>query len=315
MKKKLFLCLLSIVTTLLFCELGVRFFVKPRSSGICTGALSHSWTETHVNFNSEGFRDSEFTSKNSEDSVIFIGDSFTFGQGVEIDKIFFSIANNQITDKEFYNLGTSGANTIAAQRRLMSVTKKFAIKPSDVIFQHYFNDIDYLVNFQKAKTNFSRKFLQTPQLVSFANVSFLFDYLYHPFLYRSFSSNYSEIIFDAFKDEKIMSEHLLDILKVYKIAKDLGANFHFLVFPNINNLKLLKESDAYISKLQSLYIDKCDKGDSWIDVSKLLLTMDESTWRLNSVDGHPSVNVHMNIGEVLVDAINRNKNDFIHFHD
>ena len=101
MKKKFLICCFSIGLTLTLSELGVRFFIEPRSSGISTGALSNSWFEKHVAYNSQGFRDSEFESKNQENSVIMVGDSFTFGQGIRQEDTFFSLTKSLITEKEF----------------------------------------------------------------------------------------------------------------------------------------------------------------------------------------------------------------------
>lgn len=315
MKKRFLLTFLSIITTVVFCELGVRIFIKPRSSGISTGALSNQWFKENVSINSQGYRDSEFSIKNRDNAIIMIGDSFTFGQGIRQNQTYFSITKNKITNKESYNLGKNGDNTIGELERLITIINKYSVKPTDVIFQYYFNDIDYLTKFTSSNTN-KRNFLHTPQLIHFANYSFLFDYLYHPFLYGSFSSEYSNSLFSSYEDRKILAKHFSDIKRVYSFVKDLGSNFHFLAFPNINNKEFLNKSQTtYISKLRSFYLNECAKGDSWIDVSKLLLKMDANEWKVSRVDGHPSAKVHMGIGMILVDAINGNENEFIHFHN
>src|SRR3989344_1702591 len=64
--------------------------------------------DTIVKTNSYGFRDNEFNI--TENGIILLGDSITFGHGVEQDETFAQILENDLSSKgiEVYNLGVVG---------------------------------------------------------------------------------------------------------------------------------------------------------------------------------------------------------------
>ena len=53
------------------------------------------------------------------------------------------------------------------------------------------------------------------------------------------------------------------------------------------------------------------QGDTWINVSDAVSNIDSDIRRANQVDGHPSPEVHLEIGRILVDVIKGNQN---HYH-
>jgi hypothetical protein len=312
MLKKLSLIATSVIATLLLSEIAARFIIEPRSSGFGTGILSKKWFEEEVTYNGQGYRDSDFTLKMRENAVIMVGDSFTEGHGVKQNENFFAIAKARFHHKEFYNIGKNGENTFGQIKRLSDLLNEFSVEPTDVVFQYFFNDIEYLgpVVFKQSH------WLQSPGFVSLSNHSVLFDYLYQPYLSGTASNEYSDNLFASFENESLFAKHLEDILKIYQLAKSSGATFHFLAFPNINNEKWLRDSrNSYIMKLEEFYMKHWSKGDSWIKISDIVLNVDSDLRRANKVDGHPSPEVHLQIGRILVDAIKGNENQYIHFHD
>jgi hypothetical protein len=312
MIKKLMLLSTSLIVTLITSEIAARFIIEPRSSGFGTGILSTRWFEEEMVYNDQGYRDSDFNLKMREKAVIMVGDSFTEGHGVKQNENFFAIAKAQFLHKEFYNIGKSGENTLGQIKRFTDLLNEFSVEPTDVVFQYFFNDIEYLNPVVLNKSHW----LQSPRFVSLSNQSFLFDYLYQPYLHSTFSTEYSDNLFASFENESLFAKHSEDILKIYNLAKRTGANFHFLAFPNINNEKGLRDSrNSYIRKLEEFYMKHWSQGDTWINVSDAVSKIDSDIRRANQVDSHPSPEVHLEIGRILVDAFKGNQNHYIHFHD
>ncbi len=88
----------------------------PNSSTLFDGLGVRLDRITHININSRGLRDYEYTVEKPEDvfRIIVLGDSFTFGQGVELNETYLKILERKINalpteeDYEVLNFGVPG---------------------------------------------------------------------------------------------------------------------------------------------------------------------------------------------------------------
>lgn len=141
---------LSIV--LLVLEIGVRLFLpQPQDSEWLQPDARYGHTAKkdfhqhyqypahgyvmHVQTNSSGFRDEEIAPrKEGQKTVLFVGDSFTFGYGVQMEERFderlASLCEKDAADCRFINAGVDGWGTIAATR---FVTDNLASFQPDII--------------------------------------------------------------------------------------------------------------------------------------------------------------------------------------
>lgn len=118
----------------------------PNWNGVCCGLFYHA-KKYKVTTNSMGLREKELPLKkgNKIYRLLFLGDSITFGLGVEVDATFVRIIENLLNtssyDKGFetVNAGISGASSIQE----ISLLKKTGIKyqPDIVVLDFYLNDI------------------------------------------------------------------------------------------------------------------------------------------------------------------------------
>lgn len=94
-----------------------------------------------IRSNSYGFRDTEyqFSRHAGRKRVIVLGDSYTWGWGVEQEEIFCEVAEREMKNTEFINLGQNAYGT--AQEYLFF--KKLGIKfsPDLTVLAFYYNDI------------------------------------------------------------------------------------------------------------------------------------------------------------------------------
>ena len=96
--------------------------------------------------NSLGFRDIEHNyNEKKKKRVLFLGDSFCWGYGVNQDKLFVELLRDKLKEYEFFNCGISGYGT--DQEYILLKEYYDIIKPDIVFLFYYDNDvIDNVLN-------------------------------------------------------------------------------------------------------------------------------------------------------------------------
>jgi lysophospholipase L1-like esterase len=90
--------------------------------------------------NSLGFRDIEHNYKEkNKKRIMFIGDSFCFGYGVNQDKVFVELLRDKLKEYELFNCGISGYGT--DQEYLLLMQYFDVVKPDIVFLLYSDNDI------------------------------------------------------------------------------------------------------------------------------------------------------------------------------
>jgi lysophospholipase L1-like esterase len=88
-------------------------FLMPETADILFPAFSKAKQKTSefdltVNINNLGFRGENTSVRKSKKRVLLIGDSFTFGWGVELEETWVSLLSENYPEVEFLNLGQGG---------------------------------------------------------------------------------------------------------------------------------------------------------------------------------------------------------------
>jgi len=126
-------------------ELVVRLALKNISTTADNGSyFARRWNKTHVRQNSYGYREEEFDSQKAPGMfrIVVIGDSLTFGQGIEEEERFSNRLNRVLKSSgfEFINFGRCGAETVDELQTLRS--QALRVKPDFVLLQWYINDVE-----------------------------------------------------------------------------------------------------------------------------------------------------------------------------
>jgi lysophospholipase L1-like esterase len=99
-----------------------------------------------VEINSAGFRDDEYSiEKGDEWRIIFLGDSLTFGWGVEKEETFEHLLERALDAKrptEILNFGTGNYNTV--QEVNLFLERGLAYRPDQVVLFYFINDAEPL---------------------------------------------------------------------------------------------------------------------------------------------------------------------------
>jgi lysophospholipase L1-like esterase len=111
--------------------------------------------KTRVQHNSLGFRDIEHPTDSKKEALVFLGDSFTWGFGVNSAEMFVNILRRMQKQNEIYNLAYPGYGT--DQELLTFKFANFPQKMTKVVLIISENDLDDIilpVNNQKPKPYF-----------------------------------------------------------------------------------------------------------------------------------------------------------------
>jgi hypothetical protein len=210
------------VFTLLAVEGGFRvyFAIAPMTQGFPTNA-SANWVRRYSSTNSLGWRDAEH-SKTADPSVrrlLVVGDSFAYGDGIKrAEDRFGEQVTAQLvetTGKTWESMNASKGNSHTLDE-IEFLRTMLPYQPQVVLLLYVFNDIDYLHMVTPAlkMSRFS------PLGVLFSN-SHLVQQIYLLFI-RSVGEGRIDGV-AVYKDDELVSRHLVDIKRFVALARPQGA--------------------------------------------------------------------------------------------
>ncbi len=133
-----FLSILTLFLCVAAAEGALRLiYPKPSGDRVASFEYHHRWV-----FNSDGFRDEEFSEKlkKNKSNQIFLGDSFTVGLGSEREESFASLLSAKEADRyETFNLGKCATGTF----NQLTILKLWIdrIHPQRVVLFFFWNDV------------------------------------------------------------------------------------------------------------------------------------------------------------------------------
>jgi hypothetical protein len=146
--KNLALLFAALAVTAVLAEFGMRalFAGITTTGGDNSSYWARRWEATHVHLNHFGFREREFPAQKPSGiyRIAVVGDSFTFGQGIEEPDRFTNRLERTLNRGgrrfEILNFGRPGANTIDEVQMFKEVV--IGIHPDFVLLQWYINDVE-----------------------------------------------------------------------------------------------------------------------------------------------------------------------------
>jgi hypothetical protein len=286
---------LSVLITLLIVEIFLRFFLVPSSSGINIGILNNKFSKLNYKLDENGFRNEKITPKAD---YVFLGDSFTFGNGLKVEKTFPQIVKKRLLNKNIYNLGIGGTNTIDQLKILKSYDLK---KNSTVVYQYFFNDIDYNKKYISSKSVENDYLLRNLKKFIFFSInnSYTFDFFIHPFLAKilklSNALTYDEIDY---------LEHLNDVKLIFDYLNKKNVNVIFILIPILQSKETIDlSSKTYINFFEKNFFKICNKKDVLINISKFLDHYDSKDLIVSKRDTHASYSVNKIIADKIHELI------------
>lgn len=232
-------------------SLELLFMFIPRSHGVGYTYASRYWFHKYWGeLNEQGFRESE--KEINDNTVLFVGDSFTAGHGTKKREDRFSDIFDAKSDKyNSINIGQNGSDT----------------------------DQEY-----KAMNDFLETKGKLPNKIGLAFVkgSFLVNYLYwlHP---HGSSEPYINFLKDSYENENVFKAHTESLNKFILFSENNNIEIIVIIYPFLGSLEMSDE--LYVDKINSFFNAR---NVSTINVSALVKGMPSKELVVNEHDGHGS---------------------------
>lgn len=297
--------LLSVTFISIFIIGEILFSFIPQSQGNGQVDLGQRLWQAYYGkpINELGYRDEKLEGRinSTKKKIAFLGDSFTYGSGIENpNERFSNIIKNRVGDSfEVFNLGKCQSDTRDELERL----KMFEVKPDVLILQYFHNDIiptgmrygyfDYRESKKKITTKVFNVFI-TPFKCSFF-LNFLFVNVGNKLVVNFYSSWYKNDINESFKNKDCLNEHTRDIEELISYCKSNKINLYVLFIPDLTDIEFT----------QAIYLDKIvpvfkKESIPCVFIAENLKQYTTDKLLVNSVDMHANEFVQEIIAEQLL---------------
>ena len=294
--------LLSYLTILLILGAGEVYFRYFHADSDWAFTLARqNWVERYLKVNALGFRDRDWSPEDyaGKSTVLVLGDSFTFGWGVDHPEDRYSNALAELLGPDYavINIGVPGSAT----REQIDVLRSYPLKTPDIIiWQYYLNDID-----DAALSIGDQWWPEVPDNVPrWVEESYLANFVYW-WLTPSFKTvetndglTYWEWAYRAYDNSGIWAIHEQEIRDMLAYIESTNARLIMILFPNLQDpVKSIAYLDrvaqavreqGYTSEILPLYEDVAYIGTEAIIVSER--------------DAHPNAFFHRYLGQRIYDV-------------
>ena len=267
----------------------VKAVAFPATQGFPTYS-SALWSRRYVKLNSLGFRDVEHEKVKAPNTkrLLVIGDSFTFGVGIESVGDRFGELTARELDKrtreewEPVNGGVPDTHTL---QHIGQLKRLIDFDPDVTVLLYVFNDMDYLSpvtdrsRLAGPKT-FAEKY--SPDRVLFLN-SYLYQEIFVRLRMVRFMMGAETAGPSPYDDDSLLARHMEDLGKFVAIARAGGSAV--LIVPYDNSIEaspaLAEQYRHFLNAARSHGLPACSLADTFKDLPVKSL-------RVNSLDGHPN---------------------------
>jgi len=272
----------------------IQFENKPNTDCVFDGSQIRI-NPTHIKINSDGLRDDEYNINKSNNTfrIIILGDSFTFGLGVELKDTYAKVLEKKLnklskkTKYEVINFGTIGYN--AKQEVELFKLKGIKYNPDLIIIGFLDND-DQDYEFEhslRAEIN-ENEYLRTKYNIS------LDDELTICLAVNEIREKYLESISFEENWKKSVTEPYTELGDIAK-----SINSEVLIFA-------LAISEDQIPEQIPALKDFISKTERWhLAITSIHHT--DKEFYIHKLDGHPNKKAHSIYAEEILDALILNK--------
>ncbi|MFZ2356550.1 MAG: SGNH/GDSL hydrolase family protein [Candidatus Omnitrophota bacterium] len=330
--KLLLFCCYTFLITVILLELFARFiikqpyyafpegyFVEKESYGYglaqnFKGIYSQPEFTISINTNSDGLRDKEHLPCDNCYKILALGDSFTFGDGVELNDTYLSILEDTLNKNankkhEIIKAGVVGYSTY--NERLYLEKKGLGYHPHLVFVQFWWDDL----GIDKISYLAEAGFLTTGKIKSFARWRLFLNknFRAYAFLRALYTKIFNKALFASkanfFPDSEDGLRQKLNITlrqfrNIEEFCKQNNTACLFLLIP----LKEFVYDKGGFKKQWDVFRNFLDKNDiRYIDVTpQLTKAVNKGETVFFTVDPHLNKNGHRIVAEALYQYLSRN---------
>jgi hypothetical protein len=294
-KRSVIFGIMSVIAFLICLE--ILFMFIPRSTVHGTYSTRNWFRWYWKPLNSLGFRDKEPDS--ARPYILFLGDSFTAGQGInDIRDRFSDIVGSHSDRYNSINIGRLGADTRAEFKTLKGFMNRFHKKPPKLVLQFYENDIIGIIRdsaFLPTPSQDSMIFLKRKDPVTrfLVRGSFLVNYFYWS-IPKDPGYDYLSYMRAAYDHPRAYPLLLASLRNIVDLCRENSIELYVVVFPFMT--KVEESREIYTDRIIHYFKDQ---GVHTVDVGELVLDMKPGERVVNTNDRHASVEVNRRVAGAL----------------
>jgi hypothetical protein len=289
----------ALAFTLLGLEVAAReFIVFP--DGFNISLASKRWFERYWNpINSMGVRGTEpnLAAFAKGPSLLFLGDSFTAGSGLEDYRDRFSEQVKKRAGGQWAieTLAIGGWDT----DKEFEALQKFPVKPQRVLLQYYLNDIGQAV--REAGVSFSVRPTPLPLgLQWLSDRSYLLNFV-HLQVFRAAQLaekvTYWDLLRSQYEDPKLWALHEAMLRKLITYCKDNNIALDMLIFPNLFDVD---GSRPIVDKVKGVFESM---GVQVINLADTFQGRNPMESVVNVSNAHPNAKAHHEVADIIIQRL------------
>ena len=284
-----------------FCLLGAAAlagetylrFVAVRTDAFGMSLPARRWFALHTQLNSLGCRDKEWEQRKPREirRIAFIGDSFTYGWGIEdpADR-FPDLLQVRFDSKskgavEVMNVAKPGWGTGDEIQPVIDMVESYGV--DEVVLCHVPNDIEKLLPISE---DFNPIRPPSPQWIDIDS-SPLLDYLYRRIYLPRVPTvrGYHDWLAEGYADPTIWGEHRRRLERMAQFCRERGVVFRVALLPFLRTQGTKFDQQKIHDQLRQQF-----EGDQVpvIDLLDVIRNRDAADLVVNSVDPHPNEVAH-----------------------
>lgn len=291
------LCLLGAVA--LSAETYLRFLSVGTDSFGMTSA-SDRWFTLHVDLNSQRVRDAEWVVQKPADvrRIAFVGDSFTYGWGVErVEDRFTNRIAARFDDApagkiEVMNVAMPGWDTGDQIPAINDMIDRYGV--DEIVLCYVANDIERLIPIQGGIDPTEPPKPRWFNVTGSALVEYLFYRVYAP--HSPTVSGYHDWLADAYDDRDLMRRQQDRLGVIIKKCRDEGVTLRVALMPYIR-IGGTRLKPTNLHKRLATFFET--NGVQVVDLLPVLVGQDAAELVVNAHDAHPNARAH----ELFADTI------------
>ncbi len=294
------LCMLSLVA--LGAETYLRFiYTETDAFGVTLTAKR--WLKVYPKLNSWYCRDIEWTEKKPDGirRIAFVGDSFTFGWGIEDEgDLFVSIIRDRLARRspgkvEVMNVAWAAWGTQSETNAIRDMAVYHDI--DEVVLCHVPNDIETLLPVSEESNP-----LKPPRsdLLHFER-SFLLDHLYYRFYAprRAVAASFCDWLWDGYRDATIWDRQRARYEAMIALCTERGVSLRVALFPLVRWWGDRYDPQALHDQLGAFFVSR---DIPVVDLLPVINGIDPTELVVNAHDPHPNQRANALFAEAIWQA-------------
>ena len=303
----------TVIVLTITAEYFVRFFYSDiTTTNDNSSYFARNWREANKpTINSLGFREREISEQKPSGvyRIAVVGDSFTYGQGINDSDRFSSIIERRLNNignrYEVYNFGKPGAETID---HIQFLDEVFKISPDFVLLQWFVNDVE---GHDKSARPSSYRLIPSEYLSNYLHkhsaLYFLINRQWKALqrqfgLVGSYEASMNARFGDIESDDSQRS--IRELAEFIKRVKDKNIDLGIVMFP----MPVPSEGDGDIGIYPFGYLfdrvaEACQYNEiNCIDMRKVYAKERSQDLQVNTFDGHPNAFANQLAADIILQS-------------